>query len=499
MKEVLSVENMRKSDEATIENGIPSKELMYRAAYGIYQNIPFDKIPSPDILVVCGTGNNAGDGYALALILKKNGHRVSLLLLENRFSPDGKYYFDKCQENGISYSLYTEGAKLSYDIIIDCIFGTGFKGEPKDIYKEVIEKINFSSAYIISADINSGLNGDSGMGKMVVKSDLTVSIGSYKSGHFLNMAKDKIGALTNCDIGILPKDKPYYLFDRETARSLLPKRDNFSHKGTYGYITLIGGSYEYSGAIKLANIASSAMRSGAGVVKIATPKSIGNAVMMYLLESTLFPLSEIDGAIKFEPTEIDEALKGVKAVGIGMGMGQRGENKELISYILSNYSLPILLDADALNTLAKMDKEILKNTKCTVILTPHLKELERLSGISLNKIQENPVASAIEFARETGIVLLLKGTSTIVTDGENVRIINTGCAGMATAGSGDVLSGIITALLGQKPNEAFDMVCLGAYINGRAGEEAQKQMGAISMVSSDTAGKIADVIVEIEK
>ncbi len=498
MKEVLSVENMRKSDEYTIKNCVSSKELMYRAALGIYNSIPLDRFSSPEILIVCGTGNNAGDGYALASILAKNGHRVSLLLIENRFSADGEYYFEACKQECIEYSFY-KGELPQADIIVDCIFGTGFSGEPKEKYKEVIEKINSSSAFIVSADINSGLNGDNGLGFSAIKSDLTVSIGSYKSGHFLNMAKDKIGALVNCDIGIKPLDTPYYLFEKEDAKNLLTKRENYSHKGTYGYITLIGGSYEYSGAIKLANISSSAMRTGAGVVKIATPKSISHAVMPYLLESTLYPLSEIDGAIKFDKAEIDGALKGVRAVGIGMGMSQRGENKELISYILKNYDIPVLLDADAINTLANMDKKILKNTKCKVVLTPHIKEFERLTGEKIEKIQSDPISYAKNYAKENNVILLLKGTATIVTDGENVRIINTGSAGMATAGSGDVLSGIITSLLGQHPDKVLDMTSLGAYINGYAGELAEKEYGEISMLAGDTAKGIVKAIKEIRE
>lgn len=496
MKEVLSTHAMRKSDSYTIANFTPSLELMYNAAMGIYKNLPLEN--SPEILIVCGTGNNAGDGYALALILKKNAHRVRLLLLENRFSPDGEYYFNRCKEQCIEYTLYN-GELPNAGIIVDCIFGTGFHGEPREQYRDVIDKINDSGAYIVSADINSGLNGDSGLGAHSIKSDLTVSIGSYKSGHFLGMAKDKIGRLVNEDIGIINIGEKYLLFENEDAVALLKKRDSYSHKGTYGYITLIGGSYEYSGAIKLANISASAMRAGAGVVRIATPKSIGFSVMPYLLESTLYKLSEENEAIKFDKDEIDGALNGVRALGIGMGLSQRGENERVISYILNNYSLPLLLDADALNTLSKMDSSILKNTKCKVVITPHLKELERLSGVPLAEIESNPVFYAKKYAKDNGVVVLLKGTGTIITDGENVTISTTGSPGMATAGSGDVLSGIITSLLGQAPDKPYEMACLGAYINGVAGELSAQELGEISMVAGDTARNVAKAINKILK
>ena len=496
MKEVVSQENMRKSDEYTIKNHISSKELMHRAAYGIYKNLPLEKFDSPSVLVVTGTGNNAGDGYALALILKENKISPSLVLIEERFSADGAYYFEKCKEAGINYSLY-QGENLKADIIVDCIFGTGFKGEPRAKYKDAIEKINSSGAYVVCADINSGLNGDSGLGSSVVKSDITVSIGTIKSGHLLNMAKDKIGKLVNEDIGIKIIEKPYYLFEEADARALLKKREQFSNKGTYGYVTLIGGSFEYSGAIKLANIASSAMRAGAGVVRLATQRSIGHAVMPYLLESTLYPLSENENGLVFNENEIQGAQKGVKAIGVGMGLGLGAEKAKIINYLLESTEVPMLFDADALNIISK-EEISLKKAKAPVLLTPHLKELERLTKIPLEKIQESPIEIAKSYAKENGVILLLKGTATIVTDGDEVVIINRGCAGMATAGSGDVLSGIITSLLAQI-SSPFSAVCLGAYINGLAGEIAEKKNGAISMVASDTASCVKDAILKITK
>ena len=495
MIEVLSVENMRESDKAAIMAGTPSRELMWRAALGIYEAMVEVLEKTTKTLIVAGTGNNAGDGYALALILKKNGYPVSILQLKDKCSSDGKYYFDKCVDAGIELKLFDKNTLPRVDIIVDCILGTGFLGEVNDEVGELIEKINASGAYVVSADINSGLNGDSGMGTCSVKSDLTVSIGSYKSGHFLNMAKDKIGKLVNCDIGILPVYQPYYLFQKEDAKKLLGTRPQFSHKGTYGYVTLIGGSYEYSGAVKLANLAASSMRAGAGVVKLACPKSISHAVMPYLLESTLFPLSEENGRIKLDENEIKGAIKCVKAIGVGMGLGTGEDNKKLIRYLMSEARVPLLLDADALNTLAKMGE--IPKMKAPLILTPHPKELERLSGKSVEKIQNNPVDSAKEYAKKAGAILLLKGTSTVVTDGEKVVIIDTGCAGMATAGSGDVLSGIITATLAQPNISPFDAVCLGAYINGLSGEIAEGEHTAVSMLASDTALSVDKAIKRI--
>ena len=492
MIRIASVENMRVSDKNTIETKTPSQELMYKAGKGIFDCVNWQG----KILIACGVGNNAGDGYVVAALLKEKGFSVDVLLLQERFSPDGKYYFDIAKEQNVAWSVYNSEKIEGYDIILDCIFGTGFKGEITGKARDLIEAINSSGAYVVSADINSGLNGDNGLGDISVKSDLTISIGNPKSGHYLNMAKDKIGKLVNVDIGIDLIEKPHLLLEADDVKSFLGVRSNFSHKGTYGYVTLIGGCTEYGGAVKLANLSASAMRSGAGVVKLAVPKSLCQGVMPYLLESTLYPLSEYDGAVKFDENEIQGALNGVKSVAVGMGLGQRGDNKEIIEYILNNYSLPVIIDADGLNTLAKMDEAILVKTKCKVVLTPHLKEFERLSGIPIAEIQGNPIEYAKAYAKKTSAILLLKGATTIVTDGEDVFLINKGCPGMATAGSGDVLSGVLASMCASY-GDTLMAVAVGAYINGLAGEMAQEKYGEISMVASDTAKCVGVAIKKI--
>jgi len=203
-KSAISVEKMRKSDEYTIKNFISSKELMYRAAKGIFDNAEWK---NKKIAIVCVSGNNGGDGYALAEILADNGIFPRIFRLSEKFSEDGEYYFKKAIEKGVKSFEYTDGKSFSeYDIIVDCIFGTGFKGKPEGISKEAIESINNSGVYVISADINSGLNGDTGEAELSVKSDLTVSIGYYKTGMFKGVAPDAIGKLVNVDIGIVLTD-----------------------------------------------------------------------------------------------------------------------------------------------------------------------------------------------------------------------------------------------------------------------------------------------------
>ena len=494
MIDVTSVDNMRKSDKYTIENKTDSLTLMYRAGMGIYKSVKWHG----KILIACGTGNNAGDGYVVASLLKDSGNDVEILMTEERFSDDGKYYFDVCHSKNVPWSVYNSQNLREYDIILDCIFGTGFKGEPKGNAKALIDAINESGAYVVSADINSGLNGQSGLGNTCVKSDLTVSIGTYKAGHYLGKAKDKIGSLVNIDIGIDLQEKPYKLLEKDDVRSFLGKRKNHSHKGTYGYISLIGGCTMYSGAVKLANLSATAMRSGAGVVRLCVPSDIVPSIAPYLLESTLYPLNSENGSIKFLENEIQSAIKGSKAIAVGMGLGQGGDNEKILEYILKSSEVPVVIDADGLNTLGKMDLSILSECKCKVVLTPHLKEMERLCGVSLAEITENPIHYAMELAKKTGAIILLKGTATIITDGEMVYLSNTGCAGMATAGSGDVLSGIVCAMCAQY-EDALLATASSAFINGLAGENAMREFGNIAMIASDTAKNVGKAIYQIEK
>ena len=352
---------------------------------------------------------------------------------------------------------------------------------------------------MVSADINSGLNGDTGMAECCVRSDLTVSVGGYKPGHFLNMAKDVMKETANCDIGIEPVDEPYRLIEDEDVAAIIGKRNNYSNKGTYGYTALIGGSTRYSGAIRLAYLANASMRSGAGVVKVALPSSIVHDVAPHILESTLFPLSDT-----YVSGEIDELISNVKTVAFGMGIGTGDVGAKILDHLLDKFTGKLIVDADGLTILSQMDKEKIRNAACEVILTPHIKEFSRLTGKDIPQILEDPIKNAKDYAKDTGTVVLLKGPSTIVTDGDKVYLTNRGCAGMATAGSGDVLSGILAAICAFGKAEAADgskdrclPVIAAAYLNGAAGEIAEKRMGAVSMIASDTVAAIPEVIKEL--
>ena len=279
----------------------------------------------------------------------------------------------------------------------------------------------------------------------------------------------------------------------EDCKQFVEKRDVNSNKGDFGYIGIMGGCNMYSGAIKLANLSSASIRSGSGVTRLIIPQSIINSVTPYLLEATVFPLEDNDSHIMFSPSNIKSSLEKIKALAIGMGWGQSEDNKEILKYILENYNIPLVIDADGLNTLSTMDNKILIETKCNVILTPHLKEFERLSKIGIEELKKNPIKYAEEYAKNNKVILLLKGHTTIVTDGKETYYIKKGGAGMATAGSGDVLSGIIVGMLGSfEPN--VKLVSVSAYINGFAGEIAEEKYTDIAMKASDTIECIPEAI-----
>ena len=256
---------------------------------------------------------------------------------------------------------------------------------------------------------------------------------------------------------------------------------------------------EYTGAIKLANMSSTALRAGCGVVRVIVPKSVESSIAPYLLEQTMFSIeNDEEQKMKFNKKEIDKAMDKLKSVAIGMGWGKGRANERILEYILQTKEIPCVIDADGLNTLSQMNIDILQKTKCKVILTPHLKEFERLSKIPIEEIQKDSIEITRNFAKKYKVILLLKGSTTIVTDGTTTYLVKRGCPGMATAGSGDVLSGVLVGMLGyHKAN--VKIAAAGSYLAGMAGELAQKKYTDISMKASDTIEMIPEAIKRIRK
>ena len=491
---ILSVEAMRESDARTIADGTPGRELMRRAAQAIFDSADW----KPPVAVLCGSGNNAGDGYAVAGLLREAGIPCELILLSGKCSADGGYYLDRCREAGVPVRMWESGTPLSgYGTVLDCLFGTGFRGSVTGAAAEAIDRINESGAYVVSADINSGLNGDSGLAEKCVRSDLTVSVGSFQPGHFLNMAKDVMKAKVNCDIGIRPADGHCALVEEKDVSALFRPRANNTHKGTWGYTALIGGSKKYSGAIRLAAMANAAMRSGAGVVKLAVPDVLWPEVAPAVLESTVFPLRDDGSEIVFEEKQFEELAANIRTAAFGMGIGTGEGAAQALDWLLRHFTGTLVIDADGLTLLSRLGKEAVRKAAGRLVLTPHVKEFSRLSGLEIPGILGSPVASAEAYAKETGAVVLLKGPATVVTDGTQTRITDTGCAGMATAGSGDVLSGILAAVAAAVP-DPLTAAAAAAWINGRAGETAQAQSGSVAMTAGDTANCVQKTVCMLE-
>lgn len=493
MQDLLSVGEMRMSDAIAISSFVPGMELMRRAGEGIFRAAEW----KPPVAVVCGTGNNAGDGYVSAMMMQDAGIPCELFLQEKKFTPDGKFWFSCCEAKQIPVRMWAETETLEgYGTVLDCIFGTGFHGKAEGDAARMIRMINTSGAYVVSADINSGLNGDNGMAEEAVRSSLTVCIGSWQPGHFLNMAGDLIGEKVCVDIGIPPKGRGMKLLEAEDVAELFPPRKHFSHKGDYGTIALIGGSLRYSGAVRLAALANAGMRSGAGIVRLCAPRSLCEKMIPDVLEATLFPLDEAEGQILFREETFREALRGTRTAAFGMGAGNTEETGKAVRFLLREYEGILILDADGLNALAGMNCEGLDTAKGRVVLTPHPGEFSRLSGKSMEKIRNNPIPLAEEFARKHRTTVLLKGPATIITDGTQTILTDRGAPGMATGGSGDVLSGILAAVAAVHPEDPVLAAAAAAWINGRAGEIAQQRMGDISMTAGDTAAAIPEVFKE---
>lgn len=315
---------------------------------------------------------------------------------------------------------------------------------------------------------------------------------------------------------------------KEDFNKVLFKRPIDSHKGLFGYIALIGGSEKYSGAIKLAAMANASMRAGTGVCKVAAPKSLYEIIAKNILEATFFPLSCDGYDLLFVEKEFEELIKNTKAIAIGMGIGDTKETQKAIKYLLRNYNGILIIDADGINALTKINEKYLKNTKAKVVFTPHLKEFQRLmiykerrfqnkvlydhkkrKGIfakffgstkfvndleQLSDIKDHAEQLATDFAKYYNVNIVVKGSENIITDGIDTYKIVKGTPGMATAGSGDVLSGIIAAILGYNENNLLTALAVACYINGLAGEIANKKVNEISMIASDTVDSIKDAI-----
>ncbi len=485
MKDVILAAEAARADAEAIAQGTPSVLLMERAAKAIYDLHDW----TGKTAVVCGTGNNGGDGYALAEILYKERKSVTVLFAASPRTGDARYFYARCEGCGITPVQYQSGMLAGYDTIVDCLFGVGLTRPSEGVYAAIIQEINCSGAFVISADLPSGLAADSGLGDLCVQADQTITFAALKAGLRLNNGIDHAGKVCVCEIGTNPIPAAY-LVERDDFADVITSRKRNSNKGNYGTVALLGGCKEYAGAIKLAGLALSALRAGCGIARLCVSDSIVGAVAPFLLESTLCSLPDEDGHMLFDPISIERALAGTRAAAVGMGWGSGAHNQEILSHILRTYTGTLILDADGLNALARMQNDGLADAACRVLLTPHPGEFARLCGKTIPEILSDPMGTAQEYARTYGVTVLLKGCTTVITDGRQTYLCDRGCAGMATAGSGDVLSGVLCGLFGYSEASVPLTAACGAYVAGCAAELAEEEQTAVSMIASDTVSRL---------
>ncbi len=474
MERILSVAEMRAADEYTINTlGVSSEILIERAGAAVAEEIT-KRFKGGRVLVCMGRGNNGKDGKVVAALLAKiHGFTVSTFNAEVGF-----------------FKIFEK----KFDIIVDCIFGTGLNKEITGRYKTAVEKINESGAFVVACDIPSGINGDNGriMG-VAVKANLTVAIQEYKLGHFLNEGIDYSGKVVARDIGISvwTEECANRITDKDAA-SLFPERPRNVHKGSFGKIAVVGGSKQYSGSVILSHAALTAYKTGAGYSTVAVPECLFNVVAGVHPECIVRALPDDGNGIKFDETALS-GLLGYNAIAFGMGAGVSEEVYRSLKFIIENYTGRLLIDADGINALSAFGKEILKNRKCEIVLTPHIGEFCRLTGQTKEEVLNDPIRFAKAFAAEYGVTVLLKNAVSIITDGVKTVVNVTGDGGMAKGGSGDVLSGFAAGLL-DRDEEPFFCVAVAAYLFGRAGEIAAKEQNSYTITASDIIGALPKAI-----
>ncbi len=477
MERVLTAEQMRNADEYTIKKlGVPEEVLVERAGTALYEEI-IARYKGGRVLVAVGKGNNGKDGKIIAEKLAlKHGFSVTL--------------FD-------AFSDELSLLDREYDLIVDCIFGTGLNKDITGRVAEVIKKINKNKAKVIACDIATGLDANTGLAYNVcVKADLTVAVQEFKTGHFLNDGKEYSGEVVAKDIGIsIWENRFTFKLRSKDVKAFYVKRNENTNKGSYGKAGVIGGSKDFFGAPLLSKSALSTMLSGAGYGYLFVPSELYSIYAGLDPECIISTVKSVDGNMT-EDGELLDKIKGLDAVAFGMGAGATKGTYDLLLSILKNYDKKLIIDADGLNALAKFGVDALKDKKCEVLITPHVKEFSRLSGKSVQEIILNPIAVAEEFANEYGVTVLLKGTASIITDGERTCMNITGTPALAKAGSGDVLSGVIAGLSATNP--LYNSACIGAYTFGIAGELCAKEHSEYSVVASKLPEYLGKAIVHIQ-
>ncbi len=508
MIKIITTAQMQELDRRTIsEARIPATTLMERAGMGIVSCLEqrWGPVRGKTVTVVCGKGNNGGDGFVAARLLRRRHANVHILTMvpTSELSRDAATMYKQFVRSAGKSSVYLYTSKTQAqallgdsDLLVDALLGTGLSDAVTGRYAEVIDGINDTGRPVVAVDLPSGLHADTGtiLGR-AVRASLTVTLGLPKLGLYQSHGIDMAGEVAIADIGIPPAyidavESRTTLLTRQVVRASLPRREPSSHKGTFGHAGIIAGSVGKTGAAAMA--ARAALRVGAGLVTVAIPTSVNDVLEAKLLEAMTAPMPETK-ARTFARTALDRLVAFMTArtaIAIGPGLSTHPETVELVQALTKHLDRPAVLDADALNALTGRTA-LLASCKTPPIITPHPGEMARLEAdATAQTVNSDRIGTAARFARERGLLVVLKGARTVIArpDGA-VAVCPTGNPGMATGGTGDVLTGMMVGLLAQGM-PSWEAACAATYLHGVAGDLAAVKKGHVGLIAGDMIEEI---------
>ncbi|MCM1246067.1 MAG: NAD(P)H-hydrate dehydratase [Roseburia sp.] len=473
--------------------GFPGLVLMEKAAMTLVSVLMERERQDRGVLFVCGTGNNGGDGLAAARMLYQQGVPTAILMVgeAGKLSPDAKKQVELAAACDVP--AVTEEAVFSpaFDVIVDGLFGVGLSREVTGVYEKVIQDINQSGKKVYAVDVPSGINGNDGtVMNAAVKADVTVTFGVNKLGLVLYPGCQYAGEVVVGDIGYPEASyravrNPAYYYEPEDLQRILPARRPDGHKGSFGHVSVIGGSREMGGAALFS--AKAAYAAGAGLVHVCSAEENRNLLLSGVPEILFSSYGNETEGIDREALE--QVLAFSDVVVLGPGLGKKPLSKEIVQYVLQYCEKPVILDGDGI-TLCK--KEEISGKK-NLILTPHPKEFSVISGKKIDLLKADLISLVCSFAEETGCIVAGKDARTVVGNGREVYVNVSGNSGMATGGSGDVLTGIIAAFLAQGV-PAFEAVKAGVYVHGIAGDFFVQRYNEYSLTASGLIQSLNDVL-----
>jgi len=495
---VLKAKEMANLDRTTIEEvGIPSLVLMENAASGLFEAVQRHFSPKSKTLIVAGKGNNGGDGIALARKMFLKSYPVEIFLVFEEVKGDALVQLEIAKRLGINI-LKEKPNFRDYELIVDAIFGTGFTPPATGVAAEIIKEINESGVPVLSVDLPSGLSADSGeVFEPSVRASITVTFQFPKVCHILFPASNLCGKVFVADISIPPK-----LAEEINREVLLPqsltlyKRKRDTYKTKEGHVLIVGGSVGKTGAVVMS--ARAATRAGAGLVSVGIPEELNPIVESLIVEEMSVPLAGAQRLSYFSVKEILSLQERHSVLVLGMGMDRYEEGQDIVLSLLERWEKPLILDADGINNLADYgDYSVLKNRKVPAILTPHIGEFSRLTKREAKFITENQIDVALEFATEYNCYLVLKGARTVIATPKGRAFVSLrGTPAMAKGGVGDVLAGILGALVGKM--EIEEALKLGVFLHGLAGEVAEEKTHTESLKALDLVEAIPEAYKRLE-